>query len=103
MTKREKALAKAAKDLLNLWPLRDYELDGYCDATLVPALRAALALPVEAPPRGAQPPPDLVRRVELVEEARKALRCLYLMVPESVARDVGTKVEAALAGAKEKP
>jgi hypothetical protein len=35
-----------------------------------------------------------------VEEARKALRCLYLEVSESVARDVGRQVEAAFAALK---
>jgi hypothetical protein len=30
-------------------------------------------------------------------DARRALRCLYVQVPEEVARDVGTKVEAAFA------
>jgi hypothetical protein len=35
-----------------------------------------------------------------VEEARKALRCLYLEVSESVARDVGRRVEAAFTALK---
>ena len=35
--------------------------------------------------------------MEKVAEARKALRCLYVQVPESVARDVESKVEAAFA------
>lgn len=34
----------------------------------------------------------------LTDEARKALRCLYLEVPEAVARDVAQRVEAAFAG-----
>lgn len=47
------------------------------------------------PPRVSGPPtvggpPELI-------EARKALRCLYLAAEESVARDVGAKVEAAFA------
>jgi hypothetical protein len=33
---------KAARDLLELWPLSGYELEAYCDATLIPALRAAI-------------------------------------------------------------
>jgi hypothetical protein len=37
-----------------------------------------------------------VRRKETHAEARRALACLYLMVPEEVARDVAAKVNAAL-------
>jgi hypothetical protein len=38
------ALAAALRGLVDLWPLSGYELEAYCDATLIPAARAALAL-----------------------------------------------------------
>jgi hypothetical protein len=36
-------LAAVLRGLLGLWPLSGYELEAYCDATLIPAARAALA------------------------------------------------------------
>lgn len=45
----------------------------------------------------------MTSRASAIEKAREALRCLYLMVPEDVARDVAQKVEAALAAREEPP
>jgi hypothetical protein len=36
------AMAAVLRGLLELWPLSGYELEAYCQATLVPAARAAL-------------------------------------------------------------
>jgi hypothetical protein len=40
---------------------------------------------------------------EALAEARKALRCLYIAVDESVARDVEAKAEAAFAALRPRP